>query len=275
MGLRISTNLPAISAARSLGVQQQRSEKAFAQLSSGNKITKAADDAAGLAISESLRGQVRGIKQARTNAFNAISMVQVSEGGLNEISNIMIRLRELGVQAASDNVGEVERGFISEEAKNLIQEADRIASSTRFGNKVLLDGSGEEMEFHVGAFGGEENVIKFALDANATGSALGYSSISLDSKSGAKDALSQVDESLEKIGSLRANFGAMQSRLETTVSNLDNQYENLSAAKSRIADTDIAEASSSLASAQILQQASVATLAQANLNGSAALRLIG
>lgn len=274
MGLRISTNLPAIAAARSLGVQQQRTEKAFAQLGSGNKITKAADDAAGLAISESLRGQVRGAKQARTNAFNAISLVQVSEGGLNEISNIMIRLRELGVQAASDNIGNTERGFIANEASNLIEEADRIAASTRFGDKVLLDGSGEEMEFHVGAFGGEENVIRFATDADATGSALGYDGIDLSSKSGAKKALSTVDNALEKLGGLRANFGAMQSRLETTVSNLDNQYENLSAAKSRIADTDIAESSANLTSAQILQQASIATLAQANSNGSAALRLI-
>ena len=239
MGLRISTNMPAINAQRSLSKQQLRQEKAFAQLSSGSRITKAADDAAGLAISESLKGQMRGIKQARNNAFNAISMVQVSEGGLNEVNNILVRLRELGVQAASDNIGEVERGFLNTEATNLVEEANRIAQSTRFGDKVLLDGSGEEMVFHVGAFSGEENVIKFSLDANATGGALGYDGIDMSTKDGARDTLSTVDDALQQLGALRANFGAVQSRLQTTTSNLDIQYENISAANSRLRDANL------------------------------------
>ncbi len=274
MGLRISTNVASINAQKRLSAQQGRAEKALAQLASGSRITKAADDAAGLAISENIRGQTRGIAMARQNAFNAISLVQVSEGGLNEISNILIRLRELGVQAASDNIGETEREFLNTEAAQLIDEADRIAKTTRFGNKQLLDGSGEEMQFHVGPFAGEENVISYNLDANATADELGIDGIDISEKDGARDTLGKVDEALVKVGQLRADFGAVQSRLQTTTSNLDIQFENLSAAKSRIKDADVALATSELASANILQQAAVSVLAQANAFPQSSLRLL-
>ncbi|MGE0632664.1 MAG: flagellin [Pseudobdellovibrionaceae bacterium] len=275
MGLRISTNMPSITAQRQLAGNQKKAEKASAALASGNRITSAADDAAGLAISESMRGQIRGIAQARNNAFNAGSAIQVSEGGLNEISNILIRVRELGIQAASDNIGDAERSFLDNEAQQILQEADRIARTTRFGDKILLDGSGGEQEFHVGAFGGEENVIKFSLSADATAGSLGIDGISVVDKGSARDALSTVDEALLRVGELRANFGAIQNRLQTTTSNLDIQYENLSAAKSRISDTDIAKESSEYASSQILQQAAVAVLSQANQSQGMALRLLG
>lgn len=275
MGLRISTNMPSISAQRVLSTQQKRAESATQKLASGSRITRAADDAAGLAISESLRGQVRGIAMARNNAFNAGSSIQVSEGGLNEINNILIRIRELGIQAASDNIGETERGFLNEEAKQLIDEADRIAKTTRFGDKILLDGSGGEQEYHVGAFGGEENVIKYDLSTNATASEIGIDGIDISDKSGARDALDSVDDALVKVGSMRANFGSIQSRLDTATSNLDIQYENLNAAYARIRDTDIAKESSELASAQVLQQAAVSVLAQANQFPGVALKLIG
>lgn len=275
MGLRINTNMPSISAQRVLNVQSKRMDHATKALASGSRIVNASDDAAGLAISESLKGQTRGIAQARNNAFNAGSAIQVSEGGLNEINNILIRIRELGIQAASDNIGDKERGFLNEESKNLLEEADRIAKSTRFGDKMLLDGSGGEQEYHVGAFAGEENVIKFSLDANATSSELGIDGIDVSDKSGARDALSTVDSALEKLGVLRANFGAIQSRLDATTSNLDIQYENLSAANSRIRDTDVAKESAEIASAQILQQAAVGVLAQANQFPSVALKLVG
>lgn len=275
MGLRINTNMPSISAQRVLNVQSKRMEHATKALASGSRIVNASDDAAGLAISESLKGQTRGIAQARNNAFNAGSSIQVSEGGLNEINNILIRIRELGIQAASDNIGEKERGFLNEESKNLLEEADRIAKSTRFGDKMLLDGSGGEQEYHVGAFAGEENVIKFSLDSNATASELGIDGIDVSDKSGARDALQTVDSALEKLGTLRANFGAIQSRLDATTSNLDIQFENLSAANSRIRDTDVAKESAEIASAQILQQAAVGVLAQANQFPSVALKLVG
>lgn len=275
MGLRIQTNLPSISAQRVLSIQGKRMEHATQALASGSRIVQAADDAAGLAISESLKGQIRGIAQARNNAFNAGSAIQVSEGGLNEINNILVRLRELGIQAASDNIGEQERGYLNEEAQQLLQEADRIARTTRFGDKILLDGSGGDMEFHVGAFSGEENVISYTLSTDATAGELGIDSIDVSEKGSARDALGVVDEALQKIGSMRANFGSIQSRLNATVSNLDIQYENLSAANSRIRDADVAKETAEIASAQVLQSAAVSVLAQANTFPAVALKLMG
>ncbi|MGE3683441.1 MAG: flagellin [Bdellovibrionales bacterium] len=275
MGLRISTNVASIGAQRVLTKQQTRMEHAQQALASGSRIVKAADDAAGLAISENIRGQLSGIKMARNNAYNAQSLIQVSEGGLNEISNILIRLRELGVQAASDTVSDVERSFLDQEAQQLVQESDRIAKSTRFGNKALLDGTGEELEYHVGPFADEEqNVIRYKISADATTSKLGIDGVSISSKSDARATLQAVDEALVMMGQMRADFGAVQSRLQSTNSNLDIQFENLSAAKSRISDADVAYESAEMASAQILQSASIGVLAQANQNGAAALRLL-
>jgi flagellin len=172
-------------------------------------------------------------------------------------------------------VGDVERTFLDQEAQQLTMEADRIAKSTRFGNKTLLDGSGGEMEYHVGPFSDEaQNVIKYKMTADATASTLGVDGVSIDSKDGARSALESVDEALVKIGQMRADFGAVQSRMQMTTSNLDIQYENLSAAKSRISDADIAFESAEMTSANILQQASVGVLAQANNNGAAALKLL-
>ena len=277
MGLRISTNVASINAQRQLSTNQKKLEHSLKALSSGSRIVNASDDAAGLAISENLRGQIAGIKQARNNAYNAQSLVEVAEGGLNEVTNIMIRLRELGVQAASDNISDVEREFLDEEAQLLISEADRIAKTTRFGDQVLLDGSGagEEKEFHVGPFASENDVISFSIDANMTRDNLSYGSIDLSDKDSAKDALSTVDETLVDIGKSRASFGAIQSRLNMTVSNLDIQNENLSAANSRLRDADIAFETAQAASSQILQQAAVGVLAQANQANNSALRLIG
>ena len=275
MGLRINTNVPSISAQRQLGVNQKRLTHAQQAIASGSRIVNAADDAAGLSISENIRGQLGGIKQARNNAFNAQSVVQISEGGLNEISNILIRLRELGVQAASDTVSDVERAFLDTEAQQLIEEADRIAKTTRFGNKQLLDGNSEELEFHVGPFAGDENVVRFNLEADATASTLGIDGLAVGDKGDARTTLEAVDEAIVQIGKMRSDFGAVQSRLNSTINNLDIQNENLSAARSRINDADIAHESAEIASASILNQASVGVLAQANQNGGAALRLIG
>lgn len=274
MGLRINTNVASIAAQNKLSKQQSRMEHSLAALSSGSRIVTASDDAAGLAISENLRGQIAGVNVAKRNAGNAVSLIQVSEGGLNEINNILIRLRELGVQSASDNVSDVERQFLDQEAQQLVDEADRIAKTTKFGNKSLLDGSGEELEFHVGPFAGEENIIGYEISADATGSAIGYDGISVSDKGGARDSLQQVDDALVKIGELRADFGAVQSRLNMTVTNLDTQYENLSAANSRLRDTDVAHETAELASAQILQQAAVGVLAQANGVNNSAMRLL-
>jgi flagellin len=274
MGLRISTNVASLNAQRQLGVQQKRNAHALASLSSGSRIVNAADDAAGLSISENLKSQTRGIAMARQNAFNAGSLVQVSEGGLSEISNIMTRLRELGVQAASDNIGDEERSFIDTEARQLVDESTRIAKTTRFGSRNLLDGSGDELEFHVGPNGGDDNIISYKMKSDATASALGISGFSLADKGSARDGLSMVDEAMSKLGKMRSDLGAVQSRLDTTTSNLDIQYENLSAANSRIRDADVARESAEMTSSSILQQAAVSVMAQANQTPQAALRLI-
>jgi flagellin len=274
MGLRINTNIASINAQRNLGTQQARTEHALSALASGNRIVKSADDAAGLAQSEYIKGQLGGMKMARNNAFNAISLVQVGEGGLNELSNILIRVRELGVQAASDNISDTERAFLNTESTQLLQEADRIAATTSFGTKKLLDGSGEKLQFHVGAFAGKENVIEYNMNADARASTLGIDDISVSDKDGARDSLEKVDKALVQINKMRADFGAVQSRLQVTTSNLDIQTENLSAAKSRIADADVAKESAELAQGQILQQAAVGVLAQANQTNAHALKLL-
>jgi flagellin len=274
MGLRINTNLASINAQRQLGKQQVRGQHALAALSSGSRIVNASDDAAGLAISENLKSQTRGIAVARNNAFNAGSMIQVSEGGLNEISNILTRLRELGVQSASDNVSDTERGFLDLEAQQLVAEADRIAKTTRFGNKQLLDGTESDLEFHVGPFAGDENIIRYNLKADATASGLGFDGVSVSSKSDARDTLEVIDEAMVKLSGMRADFGSVQSRLNATTSNLDIQYENLSAANSRLRDADVAYESAELAASQVLQQASIGVLAAANQQGASALRLL-
>ncbi len=264
MGLRINTNLAAIIAHRRLGKAQEQTEHAIGALSSGQRIVKPGDDAAGLAISENLRGQIASIKQARSNAFNAGSMIQVAEGGLNEQNNILIRLRELAIQAASDNVSDTERGFLNKEYESLTMEFDRIAKTTRFGNKVLLEGNGGEYTFHVGAFAGPENRIQYKLDANSTAGQLNLDGLSIKDRDDAQDNLEKLDKALVGISSIRANFGAIQSRLAATTANLDTQFENLSASRARLADADIAYETSQLIQSQVLQDAGISVMAQAN-----------
>ncbi|MBY0314544.1 MAG: flagellin FliC [Bdellovibrionales bacterium] len=275
MSLRINTNLASINAQRNLETQQKRNVHAMKALSSGSRITQAADDAAGLAISEKLKADISGMQMARKNAENAVSFIQVGEGGLNEVNNILVRLRELGVQAASDTVGDQEREFLNMEASALIEEADRIAHTTKFGDKNLIDGSMTEMEFQVGVNSDEHSIIRFNTDADATTSNLGINGLEFDSKSGARDALDLIDEAIVKVGGMRANYGALQNRLDSTVRNIDVQNESLSAANSRIRDADIAHESAELTSSQILQQASVGMLAQANQAPAAVLQLLG
>lgn len=275
MSLRINTNIGSLASQRALAGQQTKLNTAQNRLSSGSRINSAADDAAGLAISENLRAQTRGNRMAKRNAEDAISFVQVGEGSLNEINNIMVRLRELGVQSASDTLGDQEREFVDQEAQQLLQEVDRIAESTRFGDKFLLNGTNEEMEFQVGTFGDENSIISWNTGMDATTSSLGVSGLSLDSKSGARDALATLDDALTNIGSMRSNLGALQNRLDSTVANLDVSNESLNAANSRIRDADIAEESSKFTASQIMRQASISMLGQANQSQASALSLLG
>ena len=277
MGMRVSTNLAAINAQRNLVGSQRVMNKSMAQLASGSRINISADDAAGLAISENLKAQIRSSVQAQRNANDGISMVQTAEGGLNEIGNIVTRLRELGIQAASDTVGETERGFVDKEVQQLKSEIQRIASVTTWGTTKLLDGSSPDFDYQIGIFNNDFNDrITFKSSENvATLDHLGLEGLDYTSKEGAQTALEQLDVAQTSINGTRSSLGALQNRLTSTVDNLGVATENLSAANSRIRDTDVAMASSEMTRNNILLQAGTSTLAQANQVNQLALKLIG
>lgn len=277
MGMRVTTNIAAINAQRNLIGSQRLLNSSMAQLSSGSRINKAADDAAGLAISENLKAQIRSAGQAQRNTNDGISMVQTAEGGLNEIGNIIVRLRELGIQAASDTVGKTERGFLDKETQQLKSEIQRIASVTTWGTTKLLDGSTPKFDFQVGIFNNaEEDRISFDASQNvATVDALGLSGLDYTTKEGAQTALQSLDNAQTAVNGYRANLGAIQNRLTSTADNLGVSMENLSAANSRIRDTDVAQASSEMTRNNILMQAGTSTLSQANQMNQLALKLIG
>lgn len=277
MGMRISTNVASINAQRTLTSSQREISKSMAQLSSGSRITKAADDAAGLGISENLKSQIRSFSQASRNANDAISMVQVAEGGLGEISNILTRMRELGIQAASDTVGDRERSYLQLEVGQLKSEVQRIAKTTTFGSTNLLDGTGAKFDIQVGINNDDFNDrISFdSSELDATAGNLGIESVDYSAKSGAHDALNVVDEAQARVAAFRANIGALQNRFSSTIENLGAQHENLSAANSRIRDADIATSTSEMARNQVLLNASTSVLSQANMIPQLALKLIG
>lgn len=277
MSLRVTTNISSLNAQKTLGTINRGLEKSFAQLSSGSRITKAADDAAGLSISEVLKSTIRGYGQAKRNAEDGISMVQVAEGGLNEISNMMVRLRELAVQASSDTIGERERGFIDLEVQQLKNEIQRLAETTRFGSIKLLDGSGGTYDFQVD-INNDDFADRIKFDAglqNVQLDALGLDGLAYDTKEGAQEALSIIEDSQVQVNGQRATLGALQNRLVSTIENLSISVENFSAANSRIRDTDVGMSTAELARNQVLQQASIGVLSQANQSTAVALKLIG
>lgn len=277
MGLRISTNIGAITAQRTMTQSQREIQKSMSQLSSGSRITKSADDAAGLAISENLKGQIRSLSQASRNANDGISMVQVAEGGLAEVSNIMTRMRELGIQSSSDTIGETERTFLNKEVQQLKQEMQRIVSSTRFGDLKLIDGTGASFDFQVGV-GADPEVDRITFNAGETNAgvdALGVDGFDFSTKEGAQSALAKIDEAQKTVNGYRADLGALQNRLQSTVDNLGIQHENISAANSRIRDTDVAQATAEMVRNNILLNANTSVLAQANAIPQAAIKLLG
>ncbi len=276
MGMRITTNIAAINSQRNLVNTQRGLQNSLAQQSSGSRINKAADDAAGLAISETMKAQMRSSIQARRNANDGISLVQTAEGGLNEIGNIVTRLRELGIQASSDTVGDKERGFVNLEVNQLKSEIDRIANTASWNSTKLLDGSSPTFDFQVGLYATNNDRISFDASKNvATLDAIGLKDVDFSSKEGAKGALVLLDEAQGNINGMRSNIGALQNRLTSTVDTLAVTEENLAAANSRIRDADVAQVSSELARNSVLQQAGVATLAQANQSTQLALKLLG
>ncbi|MBK7960534.1 MAG: flagellin FliC [Bdellovibrionales bacterium] len=277
MGMRIATNMAAISAQRSMTTSQREIQRSMAQLASGNRITKSADDAAGLAISENLKSSIRSYAQANRNANDGISLIQTAEGGLGEISNILTRMRELGIQSSSDTVSDKERLMVDKEVQQLKAEVQRIAVTTKFGNQHLIDGSGSDFDFQVG-IQNDPDADRISFDSsktNATAAALNISDFDFTTKSGAQEALSVLDQSQSEVNGFRATMGALQNRLNSTIDNSNVMYENLSAANSRIRDTDVAQSAADSTKNNILLQASTATLAQANQIPGMALKLIG
>ena len=280
MGLRINTNIASINAQKNLARTQSQLERSLDRLSSGLRITRAADDAAGLSISESLRAQIRGLGQAQRNANDGISVIATAEGALAEISNILIRMRELSVQSASEgSISNTERSFLQNEFSALSSEITRIASATQFGGRTLLDGSlsgTNQLTFQVGIFNNSA-VDRITLSVgNATASTLGVSSTSaaVSTTAAAQSALANIDSALSTVSTLRGQLGAAQSRLQSTINNLAVGVENLSAANSRIRDVDVASETAALTRAQVLQQAGIAVLAQANVSSQVALTLL-
>ncbi len=275
MGLRVSTNVPSLTVQRNIQGTQKDLNRSLARLSSGQRVVTSADDAAGLSISQNLEAEIRGLKQATRNANDGVSFVQTAEGSLNEVSNILIRLRELGVQAASDTIGDAERGFLDKEYQSLKQEVDRIAQSTNFNGRQLLNGTGNDLSFQVGTHKSDNDKITYRpSDANATSTKIGINGAKVVSQGEALDSLEDVDNAIKTVNEYRASLGAMQNRLQSTANNLSIHIENLSDARSRIADTDIAEEASRLARASVLQNAGIAVLAQANAAPTNALKLL-
>lgn len=277
MGLRINTNVTSLSAQRTLAANSAEQSSTLAKLSSGSRIVRSADDAAGLAISEKLKAQVRGLSQAERNANDGISLIQTAEGGLSETSNILIRLRELAVQSASDTVGDAERKFTDLEYQNLKAEIDRISQVTEFNGKKLLNGEGMKYDFQIGINNNDfqDRISYNAQATNSGASALGIGELSVTDKEAAQSSLATLDSAIQNISGQRAELGAVQNRLTSTIQNLQVSGENLSGANSRIRDTDFAAETAKNTKLSILGQAGTSVLSQANAQGQAALKLIG
>jgi len=306
MGLRIRTNVQSLSAQRHMGLSGKAMAKQTEKLASGYRINSGADDAAGFAIAEVLKADVRSLNQARRNANDAVSMIQTAEGGLDEINNIMIRLRELSVQAASDTLGARERRYLNEEFMALKDEVDRIAISTEYTGTRLLAGNTElpeemrlnqnsmPLEVQVGKdyyaaadsieANNPINILRLSFDNfNATtegegslglGNSQNSEGTRIDTKNSAQNSIMQINKAMESIASYRGTLGAVQNRLESTDRNLAIQVESLSAAKGRIKDADFAAESAEYTQQSILQQAGASVLAQANQLPQIALKLL-
>lgn len=306
MGLRIMTNTQALVAQRNLSINTEANSQSMEKLSSGFRINKAADDAAGLAVSEKLKADIRGLSVAKRNASDGVSLVQTAEGGLNEVGNILIRLRELAVQAASDTIGGTEREFLNKEFGQLKEEVTRITRTVEFNGTPLLMGDIENapealrtkannypLEIQVGknfiadvdGQGSSQPVNTIRLDLTSINATVGEGGLNLGeaadegaqvlTRESAQGSLSTLDDALTKVSGYRAMLGSIQSRLGSTINNLSIQTENMTAANSRIRDTDFAEESAKLTQTSILKQAGISILSNANQNPSAALRLLG
>ncbi|HXH74106.1 MAG TPA: flagellin [Bacteriovoracaceae bacterium] len=276
MGFRVNTNIAAIQSQTALKKAGREIDESSTKMSSGEKITKAADDAAGLAISEKIKSEVRSSRQANRNANDGVSLIQVAEGGLNESSSILTRMRELAIQAATDTMDDVNRANSNGEYQAMKAELERIAQVTEFNGRKLLNGSSEKLTFQVGT-GDNSSDDHVGVDPgqiNATTQSLGVTGASINSKESARMGLGKLDSAINKISGYRSILGSIQNRLVSSSNNLSVYTENMAAANSRIRDTDYATESGNHAKGSILREAGTAVMAQANTSGNVALKLL-
>lgn len=282
MGIRVNTNVGSLNAQRHLYNTTTAFQKSMERLSSGMRINRSGDDAAGLAISESLKSDIRALQQASRNAADGVSLVQVAEGSLDEVNNILLRLRELAEQSATETLGQDERVYLNSEFQELLQEIDRISTTAEFNGIKLLDGSQDVLDVQVG-IGTNSATSAVPIDLTQVISSddlnLTYGGAALNilgtNGTAARRAIGLVEAATGTVSSVRAGFGAAQNRLETSIRNIGMTAENLSAANSRIRDVDVAVETSNMTSLQILQQAGVSILSQSNMTSQLALKLLG
>ncbi|MCO4793199.1 MAG: flagellin FliC [Bacteriovoracaceae bacterium] len=274
--MRIATNVSSISARRTMRQTGSKIEEAYSELSSGSRITKAADDAAGLAISEGLRAKIRSKGQARRNANDSISFLQIANGGLTEVNNILVRVKELSVQSANDSISNHERRLMDLEYNELSREVNRIAGSIDFNGKKLLSGDSVELNFQVDTENRAADRINYnSSKLNTSMSALGLSGTTLSSKSSSQQLITKVDRAISRISERRSELGAVERRLNSTIGNIDMAEVNLSASNSRIRDTDFAMSTSKKVKNEIILNANIASLSQANANPALAAKMLG
>lgn len=276
MGLRVNTNIPSLSAQFNLSQNTEALGRIFTRLSTGSRIARASDDAAGLAISERLRNRIASQEQATRNAQDGVSLVQIADAALGEVSNILIRMRELAVQANNGTTSNADRDTLNDEFAALVEEIDRISSQTNYNRIQLLDGTTAALTLQVGAdTNATADILNVSLvNVQVSSLSIGSSVISIGSGGSPLSAIAAIDSAVDIVTGARGDFGAVQSRLEGLVSQLRVSVENLSAAESRIRDVDVAKESAELTRYTILQQASISVLAQANVQPQAALALL-
>jgi len=276
MALTLNTNVASLTAQKNLAMTQSNLQTNFNRLSSGFRINTAADDASGLAISESLKAQVGSFTVAERNANNGTSMAQTAEGALGQISNVLTRMRELAVQSANGDLGSTDRGYIQTEFGELKSEIDRISNASQYNGKSLLSGAATTIDFQVGINNTTDDRISVSFGGVSTGSlGINATSVSGTDAANAQTAIGTIDTAISSVSNFRATFGAKMNRLADAVQNIQSFRTNLSAANSRIRDADIAEESAALTRNQVLQQAGAAVLAQANQSPQIALKLLG
>jgi len=273
MSIIVNNNPASISAQRNLSVRSDSLSRSVERLSSGLRITRAADDAAGLGLSETLRAHIRSINQAVRNSSDGISLTQIADGGASTIGNLLSRLRELASQSSSGTVGSTERSYIDSEFLALRSEIDRIAQVTEFNGQALLSGSSINFTVQVGFKSGSGNTLSLSLN-DLTISSLGISSVNVSTSANAQSALGNIDSAISAVATARAEYGSLQNRFEATIANLQISSENLTAAESRIRDADVAYETSQFTKNQVLVQTGIAVLAQANTLPQQALALL-